>query len=169
MRGGSSRLLLGMNESSSRISAMHASSFSTAKCATPLRSLCVIAPPRSSLRDVLVGDGLDDVGAGDEHVARLLHHDDEVGDRRRIDRAAGARPHDGGDLRHDAGGERVAQEDVGVAAERQHAFLNARAARIVEADHRRAVRIARSMVLQIFAALVSDSDPPNTVKSCANA
>ena len=29
--------------------------------------------------------------------------------------------------------------------------------------------IARSMIFTIFAALVSDSDPPNTVKSCAKA
>ena len=29
--------------------------------------------------------------------------------------------------------------------------------------------IARSMILTIFAALVSESDPPNTVKSCAKA
>ncbi len=29
--------------------------------------------------------------------------------------------------------------------------------------------IARSMIFTIFAALVSDSEPPNTVKSCANA
>ena len=29
------------------------------------------------------------------------------------------------------------------------------------------LRIAMSMVLQIFAALVSESDPPKTVKSCA--
>jgi len=29
--------------------------------------------------------------------------------------------------------------------------------------------IARSMIFTIFAALVSESDPPNTVKSCANA
>src|SRR5438067_147469 len=29
--------------------------------------------------------------------------------------------------------------------------------------------IARSMIFTIFAAFVSDSDPPNTVKSCANA
>src|SRR4029453_10331694 len=28
---------------------------------------------------------------------------------------------------------------------------------------------ARSMILTIFAALVSESEPPNTVKSCANA
>ena len=90
------------------------------------------------LRDLLVRHRLDDVGAGHEHVARALDHDVEVGDRRRIDRAAGARAHDRGDLRHDAGGERVAQEDVGVAAERQHAFLDARAARVVEPDDRRA-------------------------------
>ena len=29
--------------------------------------------------------------------------------------------------------------------------------------------MARSMILTIFAALVSESDPPNTVKSCAKA
>ena len=91
------------------------------------------------LGDVFVRDGLDHVGTGDEHVARLLHHDDEVGDRRRVDGAAGARAHDRGDLRHHAGGQRVAQEDVGVAAERDDAFLDARAAGIVQADDRRAV------------------------------
>ena len=42
------------------------------------------------------------------------------------------------DLRHDAGGHHVALEDVGIAAERGDAFLDARAARVVEADHRRA-------------------------------
>src|SRR5580692_2606715 len=30
------------------------------------------------------------------------------------------------------------------------------------------LRIAKSIILQIFSALVSESDPPNTVKSCAN-
>ena len=89
--------------------------------------------------DVLVRHGLDDVGAGHEHVAGALHHDDEVGDRRRVHGAAGARAEDGGDLRHDTGGERVAQEDVGVAAEREHALLNARAAGIVEPDDGSAV------------------------------
>ncbi len=42
------------------------------------------------------------------------------------------------DLRNDARGQDVALEDVGVAAERGHAFLDARAAGVVEADHRRA-------------------------------
>ena len=84
--------------------------------------------------DVFVGDGLDHVRAGDEHVAGVLHHEDEIGDGGRIDGAAGAGAHDGGDLRHDAAGQGVAQKDIGVAAEREHAFLNARAAGIVEAD-----------------------------------
>src|SRR3712207_8308188 len=43
---------------------------------------------------------------------------------RRVDGAAGARAHDRGDLRHHAGRERVAEEDVGVAGERDHAFLD---------------------------------------------
>jgi hypothetical protein len=91
------------------------------------------------LGHVLVRDRADDVGAGHEHVARALDHDDEVGDRGRIDGPAGARTEDGGDLRDDARSERVAQEDVGVAAERQHPLLDARPAGIVEPDDGRAV------------------------------
>ncbi len=91
------------------------------------------------LGDVLVGDRLDDVGAGDEHVAGGIHHEDEIGDGGRVDGAAGARPHDGGDLRHDARGQRVAQEDIGVAAQGQHTLLDACAAGIVETDDGRAV------------------------------
>ena len=95
-------------------------------------------PPSVLLGDVFVGDGLDDVGTGDEHVAGVVHHEDEIGDGGRVDGAAGAGAHDGGDLRDHAAGERVAQEDVGVAGERDDAFLNARAAGIVEADDGRA-------------------------------
>ena len=85
---------------------------------------------------VLPGDGLHDVGAGDEHVRRLLDHEHEVGDRRRIDGAAGARPHHERDLRHDAGCLHVPPEDLRVAGERHDAFLDARAARVVDPDHR---------------------------------
>ena len=81
---------------------------------------------------------LHDVGPGDEHVARPLDHDREVGHRRRVDRAAGARPEDHRDLRDDAGRQHVAQEDLRVAAERRDALLDPRAAGIVEADDRRA-------------------------------
>ncbi len=85
---------------------------------------------------VLVGHGPDHLGAGDEHVARALRHEHEVGDRRRVHRAARARPQDRRDLRHHAGGDRVAEEDVGVARERHDALLDAGAARVVEPDDR---------------------------------
>ena len=90
-------------------------------------------------RDGLVGHRLHDVGTGDEHVARVLHHEDEVGHGRRVDVAARARAHDDGDLRNDAGGQHVALEHFAVAAERVDAFLDARAAGIEQADDRRAV------------------------------
>ena len=85
-----------------------------------------------------VGDGADHVGTRDEHVARALDHEDEIGDRGRIHGAARARAHHARQLRNDAARERVAEKDVGVARERLDAFLNARATRVVEADHRRA-------------------------------
>ena len=88
--------------------------------------------------DHLVGHGLHHVGAGDEHVAGVAHHEDEVGHRRRIDVAAGARPHDHADLRDDARGDDVALEHLAVAAERRHALLDARAAGVEQADDRRA-------------------------------
>ena len=91
------------------------------------------------LRHLLVGDRLDHVRAGHEHVARAARHEREVGDGGGVDRAAGARPEHGRDLRDDAARERVLEKDVGVAAERRHALLDARAARVVEADDRRAV------------------------------
>ena len=135
-RGGSSRLLPGMNDSSSR---MQRNAFGVVLDREVRDAALLVVRHRAAkvfLGDVLVRDGLDDVGTGDEHVAGLLHHHDEVGDRRRIDGAAGARSHDGGDLRHHAGGERVAQENVGVAGERDDAFLDARAAGIVQPDDR---------------------------------
>ena len=88
--------------------------------------------------DDLVGHRLHHVGPGDEHVARVAHHEDEIGHRRRIDVAAGARPHDHRNLRNDAGGDDVALEHLAVAAERGDAFLDAGAAGIEQADDRRA-------------------------------
>ena len=65
-----------------------------------------------------------------------LGHDHEVGERRRVDGAAGARPEDQRDLRDDAGGHHVAHEHLAVGGEAAHALLDARAARVVEADQR---------------------------------
>ena len=85
--------------------------------------------------DVLAGDRLDDVGAGDEHVAGLVDHHGEVGDRRRVHRATGAGAHDERDLRDHSRGAHVAEEDLPVEAERDDALLDPRAARVVQADH----------------------------------
>ena len=87
-------------------------------------------------RDFFVGGRLDHVGARDEHVRGVAHHHDKVGHRRRIHRAARARSHDRGNLRHDAGRQHVAQKNIGVAGERDDAFLDSRAAAVVEADYR---------------------------------
>ncbi len=86
------------------------------------------------LGDVFVGDGLDDVGAGDEHVAGALGHEGEVGDGGGVDGSSGAGAEDGGDLRDDAAGEGVAEEDVGVAGEGDDTLLDAGSAGVVEAD-----------------------------------
>ena len=79
-------------------------------------------------------DGLDDVGAGDEHVAGALGHQREVGDGGGVDGSAGAGAEDGGDLRDDSAGEGVAEEDVSVTGEGDDAFLDAGATGVVEAD-----------------------------------
>ena len=89
--------------------------------------------------DDLVGDGADHVGTGHVHVGGVLHHEDEVGDGRRIDVAARAGPHDHADLGDDARGQGVLEEDVGIAGEGFHAFLDAGAAGVEQADDRGAV------------------------------
>ena len=79
-----------------------------------------------------------DVGAGDEHVAGLVDHDDKVGDRWRVHRSARARTQDRRQLRHHARGQHVAGKDLGVAGQRLDAFLNAGATGVIQANHRRA-------------------------------
>jgi hypothetical protein len=90
------------------------------------------------LGDFFMGDSLDDVRAGDEHVGCLASHENKIGDGRGINRAAGAGAHDRADLGDHAAGERIAQKNFRVAGQRLDAFLNARAAGIVQADQRRA-------------------------------
>src|SRR5205085_2940781 len=88
--------------------------------------------------NILVSYRLNHVRSGDEHVGSVLHHNVEVGYGRTVDRAAGAGTHDATDLGDDAARQSVAQKDVGVAAQADYAFLNASAARIVQADDWRA-------------------------------
>jgi hypothetical protein len=90
------------------------------------------------LRDLFVGHGADDFGAGDEHVRGVFDHHVEVRDGGAVDGPAGAGAHDATDLRHDARGQDVPQEDVRVPGQAPHALLYARAAGVVEADDGRA-------------------------------
>jgi hypothetical protein len=71
-------------------------------------------------------------------------------------------------LRDHARRDHVALEDLAIAAERRDAFLDAGAAGIEQADDRRAVLQRHVLDLVIFWAWVSESEPPNTVKSLAN-
>ena len=88
--------------------------------------------------DVLAGDGLDDVGSGDEHLAGLVDHDHEVGQRGGVHVPAGGGAHDQRDLRDDAGRQDVVAEDPAVQAQRDDALLDARAGAVVDADERTA-------------------------------
>ena len=152
-RGGSDRLFCGRWSRIRRAVASASASSRAARCATPLIVVCADRAAEMLGVDILVGHGAYDVGAGDEHVARPFDHHGEVGDGRRVDRSAGARPEDHRELRHDAGCQRVAQEDVGVATERDDAFLDPRAARNRSSPMIGAPTfIARSMTLQIFSA-----------------
>ena len=64
--------------------------------------------------DHFVGDRLDDLGTGDEHVGRLVDHNDEIGDGRRVHCTSCTRAHDDRNLRDDAGSTDVAEENLGV-------------------------------------------------------
>src|SRR5690606_41142618 len=78
--------------------------------------------------------GLDHVGAGDEHLGGLVHHDDEVGQGGGVHVATGTCAHDQGDLRDDTGGLGVAVEDLGVQTQGDNAFLDTGAGALVDAD-----------------------------------
>ena len=88
-----------------------------------------------SLRgDFLSGDGLDDRRAGDEHLAGVLHHVDEVRDSRAVYSTACAGSHDDGNLGDNAGSCRVAEEDAAIAGQSVNGLLDAGTAGIVDAD-----------------------------------
>ena len=88
---------------------------------------------------ILAGHRLHDIGPRDEHVRRLLDHQDEVGDRRGVDGASRARAHDERDLGDHARRLDVPPEDLRVARERHDALLDARSPRIVDPYQRASV------------------------------
>ncbi len=72
-------------------------------------------------------------------MAGVLDHEREVGQRRRVGRAAGTRAHDGRNLGDEAAGLGVALEYLREADQRIDALLDAGPARVVEADDGHAV------------------------------
>ena len=87
----------------------------------------------------LVGHRPHHAGAGHEHIARFLDHEDEIGERRGVDVAARAGTHDEGNLGDHPRRQDVALENLAVARERGDPFLDAGAARIEKPDERRAI------------------------------
>ena len=85
-----------------------------------------------------MGHSLDHIRSGDEHVRSLVHHHNEIRNRRRIHRASRARTHDRGNLRNHSAVQRVPQKNIRVTGERHHSFLNARAAGVIQSYERRA-------------------------------
>lgn len=102
--------------------------------------------------DDLVCDRLDDFRSSHEHVARILHHEDKISQRGRVDRTASAWAHDQGNLGDNAGGVDVALEDLCVTRQTVYTLLDASTARVVHANHRRTHK--RSLVHD-FADLLS--------------
>ena len=88
------------------------------------------------MADLLRDDRLHDIGAGNVHVAVVLHHEDPVRERRRVNGAPRRGPHDGGDLGNIAGRNAVAVEDPGISLQRGNAFLDARPTGIVQRNER---------------------------------
>ena len=111
-------------------------------------------------RHLLAGDGLDDVGAGDEHLAGLVDHHDEVGERG-VHVTTGGSTDDERDLRDDTRGADVAVEDLPVEAEGDDAFLDAGAGAVIDADQRSAgLDGQRSMTFTIFSPYTSPGCRP---------
>ena len=110
--------------------------------------------------DHFAGHGFDHIRAGQEHEGLFLDHDDQVGQGGGVGRAARAGSEHDADLRDDARVLRVASENFGVAAQAAHAFLNARAARVDQADEGHAVADGQVHHAADLVACISLSVPP---------
>ena len=96
-------------------------------------------PAQLFARYFLVRDRFDHVGAGHEHVAGALGHENEIRQGWRIHRPARTRTEDGTQLWNHATRAHVAVKNVRIAPQRHHAFLDARATAVVKANEGSAV------------------------------
>src|ERR1700687_3195970 len=79
--------------------------------------------------NVFTCNGFYDVGAGDEHVRYVLHHNNEICNCRGVYSTTGTWPGHHRNLRDDAGCHDIAPEDLGIPTETDDALLNTRSAR----------------------------------------
>ena len=108
---------------------------------------------------LLARGGLDDLRAADEEVGVLLRHYDEVHQRGAVRRSARAGAGDNRNLRHDARKVDVLPEDFSVAGEGFNALLNARAARVVDADYGHSVFAGKLHEVADFLGVVGAERP----------
>jgi hypothetical protein len=92
--------------------------------------------PKGLHTDILTGGCFNYQRSGNEHLAGISHHQDEVGQGRGINRAAGAGAHDHRNLRDHSGSNGIPEKDLAVSIKGVHAFLNAGSARVTNADYR---------------------------------
>ena len=91
------------------------------------------------VRHGLIRHGLHNVRTRHIHVARVTDHEDKVRHRRGIDIAPRTWPHDHADLRHNPRSPDVTHENLSIASKAINTLLDARTARIEDANHRRPV------------------------------
>ena len=76
------------------------------------------------------------VRTSDEHVALFLHHEDEVGQCRRIAGTTGTRTEDSRDLRNHSRSNGILVENRGITRNTSYTFLNTGTTRVVQGNHR---------------------------------
>ena len=92
--------------------------------------------PQFLVGDFFVGDGFHHIRPGHEHIGTVLDHKNKVGHGGAIDSPPGARPHNERYLRNNARCLDITLKHIGIACQAFDPFLNARPARIIQANHR---------------------------------
>ena len=72
-----------------------------------------------------------------KHIAGVFHHQNKIGQCRRINGTTGTRSHDRANLWNHSGCHRIAQEYLGISGQRTYSFLNSCASRVIQSDDRR--------------------------------
>ena len=88
--------------------------------------------------DILMNYSFDDIRACNKHVGGIFNHKGKIGHGRAVNRAAGARPHDTGNLGNHTAGLNISMENLSISSQRIHAFLNPGATGVVQPNDGRA-------------------------------